>query len=92
MAHLVVRIGHVACGLLVVNRNRLDAVGGARRRVEKTDVPVTAYAEQVWNFFLDQVLNHDLGALVRFALGRFARRGVLVRCRWGDYLIRCIHD
>ena len=41
-----------------------NAVSGFGGGIEKADVAVTADAEQIGDFFLDQVLDHDLGTFV----------------------------
>jgi hypothetical protein len=70
----VVGIGHVAGGLLVMRRDGLDAVRRRGGRIEKTDVAVTAHAEEVRHLLLDQVLDHDFRAFVLARLGlRFLR-------------------
>jgi hypothetical protein len=64
MPDLVIRIGHVTGGLLVMRRDRLDAVGRRGGRIEEADIAVAAHAEEVRHLLLDQVLDHDLGAFV----------------------------
>ena len=63
----VVDIGHEAGDALVMHRDGLELVGALIQRVDELDVAVAAEAEHLRHFFLDQIIDDDLGPIERIA-------------------------
>jgi len=62
-AHLVVGVGHVACGLLVMRGHRADAVLRLEGRIHEAGDAVPAQAKQVRHLPAHQVVHDDVGAV-----------------------------
>ena len=63
----VIDVGHEAGDALVMHRDGLELVGTLIQRVDELDIAVTAQAEHLRHFFLDQVVDNDLGPIERIA-------------------------
>src|ERR1700726_623560 len=63
----VIDVGHEAGDALVMHRDGLELVGTLVQRVDELDIAVTAQAEHLRHFFLDQIVDDNLGPIERIA-------------------------
>ena len=63
----VIDIRHEAGDALVMHRDGLELVGTLVQRVDELDIAVTAQAEHLRHFFLDQIVDDNLGPVERIA-------------------------
>ena len=61
----VIDVRHEAGDALVMHRNGFQLVGPLIQRVDELDIAVTAQPEHLRHFFLDQIVDDDLGTIER---------------------------
>ncbi len=63
----VIDVRHEAGDAFMMHRDGLEFVGTLIQRVDELDIAVAAQAEHLRHFFLDQIIDDDLGTVERIA-------------------------